>query len=131
MSDAERRAGLLARVHILKKQIGMSDDDYQNLLRKSFDVDSAGDLDLQRLPDLVKSLEAWGNINGTISKQDELILKLWQQLFEKGKTTNNSRDALNGWVKRQTGVERLEWLSTKQKAKVIDALKAWLKRVSK
>jgi phage gp16-like protein len=133
MSDlmCEERNNLLARIHILKKQIQMSDKNYRFLLSEYFQVETASDLAVGEMRRVISTLEAYGNVQGKISKQDSLIFQLWQELFEQGKTGSGSRDSLNRWIKRQTQVERLEWLTTRQKAKLIEALKAWKRRPHK
>ena len=51
---------------------------------------------------------------------------LWQQLAGAGAVNNRRMPALVAWVKRQTGVDRLEWLTPAQDALVIESLKRWL-----
>ena len=52
---------------------------------------------------------------------------LWQQLADAGLVDNRKMPALLAFVKRQTAVERLEWLNAKQEDLVVESLKKWLK----
>jgi hypothetical protein len=52
----------------------------------------------------------------------------WQQLADAGLVHERSRDALQAWVKRQTGVDRLEWLTTHQLDALLASAKLWLAR---
>lgn len=51
--DAEQRKALLAKVHIAKTQLGMTDGEYATLLESYYNVSSAGVLDLVELKGLV------------------------------------------------------------------------------
>jgi hypothetical protein len=52
-------------------------------------------------------------------------------MAEKCIVKNPSEAALASYVKRLTGVDRLEWLSTEQASSVIETLKKWQKRMTK
>lgn len=117
-----QRKKLLARVHILKK--GMAEKNYVALLQE-FNCDSLVQLNEGGLQHLVSRMEiasgkAW-------TKQDKMIFALWNQLFERGKTSSKSVESLNQWIARQigVGVSGLEQLDVRQKGRVIEALKAW------
>ncbi|MBD2629896.1 regulatory protein GemA [Trichormus variabilis] len=126
---AEKRRNLLARIHILKKDKEIDDATYRFLLQEYFQVDSAKDLSETDLEKFASALMTFRRVKSkVISGQNRLILILWGKLYEQGKTGSGSRQSLNRWIKRQTGVERMEWLDSSQKAKLIEALKAWVRR---
>jgi hypothetical protein len=52
-------------------------------------------------------------------------------MHDEGIVKNPSEAALASYVKRLTGVDRLEWLSTEQASSVIETLKKWHKRMTK
>lgn len=60
--------------------------------------------------------------------QSKKIRALWLELHTAGKVRNPSEASLAAYVKRQTGVEALQWLDTAQAARVIESLKKWLAR---
>lgn len=63
--------------------------------------------------------------------QSKMIRALWLELHELGAVRNPSEASLAAYVKRQTGVEALQWLDGDQSTQVIEALKQWRKRVKK
>lgn len=60
-TDAQKRQrrGLLAKIHIAKKEMGLSDDQYEMVLRAS-QVASAADMTLTQLETTVKLLKNYG-----------------------------------------------------------------------
>jgi uncharacterized coiled-coil protein SlyX len=98
------------------------------LLQERFDTDSAKNLSHQQLRWFADELETYKKLESKISEQNKLIFSLWNQLLEQGKIGSGSRQSLNRWIKRQSGVERIEWLNSSQKMKLIEALKAWVLR---
>lgn len=63
-----------------------------------------------------------------LSPQQKKMWSLWQQLADAGLVENRKMPGLVAWVKRQTGVDALEWLVASQEFAVIEALKRWLER---
>jgi phage gp16-like protein len=63
--------------------------------------------------------------------QSKMIRGLWLELHELGAVRNPSESSLAAYVKRQAGVEALQWLNNDQASQVIEALKQWVKRVKK
>lgn len=61
--------------------------------------------------------------------QSKKIRALWLELHHAGAVRNPSETALAAYVKRQTGVEALQWLDGRQAAQVIEALKKWQMRL--
>lgn len=60
-SDAQvkQRRGLLAKIHIARKELGLNEGEYEMMLR-AFKVSTAADLTLPQLEDLVKLLKHYG-----------------------------------------------------------------------
>lgn len=56
----KQRRGLLAKVHIAKKQLGLDDGLYRYILREEFGVTSAGALSSAELESLVKRFQGAG-----------------------------------------------------------------------
>ena len=59
---SENRSALLAKVHLGKKQLGMSDEQWCALLADRWDVESSGALDARRLSELVIHLVSLGAV---------------------------------------------------------------------
>ena len=63
--------------------------------------------------------------------QSNKIRALWKELHQVGKVKNPEEGSLLAYVKRSTGIERMEWLSTHEASNLIERLKQWLKRPAK
>lgn len=65
------------------------------------------------------------------SGKTTLVHELRERIVATDRVVRDASDkALRSFVQRQTGVKALEWLSTEQATAVIEALKAWHKRVA-
>jgi phage gp16-like protein len=60
--------------------------------------------------------------------QAKKIRALWLKMHDQGIVRNPSEASFAAYIKRLTGVEALQWLSTGQAICVIEALKKWQKR---
>jgi len=133
------RNKLIAKVKIAQKQLGISDDDYRAVLAERYGVDSSTQLTGAQLGNLIQHMERLGfrPRPSTKSKarkladdrQSRMIRGIWIELHQLGVVRNAGEGALAAYVKRQTGVERLEWLTMAQASNVIESLKAWRDRL--
>lgn len=114
----------LAKIHIAKKELGLTDEAYRDMLHLHFQVDSAKDLKPQQVVVLLNKFRAKGwrpktnvkkgrkgtgksanfkEIVGQNARQKKYILALWNALgYDVAK--------LDARCKKQFGVERFEWL---------------------
>jgi phage gp16-like protein len=137
VSDGARKADLAA-IHIAKAALGWSDDFYRDILFAKCGVKSSALLDFTGRKRFLAHLHACGwqpsakgqqhRSKTPLTPAQRLMWSLWQRLADAGKVTNRKMPALLSFVKRQTDVERLEWLTTAQEDMVIVSLKAWVKR---
>ena len=141
----------LAKIHIGKKDLGLSDDIYRDILWQAGRVESSADLDWQgrqRVIERYKEL-GWkpkaakkassspvkGRSGGVATRrpaadpQSRMIRGLWIELHKMGAVRDSSETALASYVKRMTKVAALQWLDVKQAQLVIEALKKWHKRI--
>lgn len=129
----------LAKIHIAKKQLAMDEDSYRAMLRSVGGVESSRDLTPLAASRVLRHLERSGfKPTGKLAASDRpaaddaqsrKILALWLALHARGVVHNASNEALAAYVKRQTGVEALQWLTPAQATRVIEALKKWQARV--
>jgi phage gp16-like protein len=63
--------------------------------------------------------------------QSRKIRALWLDMHHQGIVRNPSEASLAAYVKRLTGVEALQWLSSQQASGVIEALKNWQARCAR
>ena len=133
------RSQELAKIHIGKKDLNLSDDIYRDILREAGGAESSKDLDWRgRATVLVRFKElGWKPKAARPAKhtrpladdgQSRKIRALWIELHQAGKVRDSSEKALGSYVKRMTGVAALQWLSNDQAILVIEALKKWLER---
>jgi len=141
VTAAKRRLSDLAKIHIAKKDLGMDDDDYRAMLQNIAGVGSSADLSIHGRSKVLHHLESnlgWKpkpqarkarqKITAT-TPVDRKIRALWLDLANAGAVRDRSEKALASYVKRQTGIDRLDWLSSKQAERVIEALKQWVARI--
>lgn len=131
----------LAKIHIAKTQLGMDDDTYRVMLHSVGGVQSSKDLTAAGASRVLKHLEKAGFTPTRKARTDDRspaddaqsrkIRALWIELHTLGAVRNESESALAAYVKRQTGVEALQWLDNRQASHVIEALKKWLGRTTK
>ena len=135
----------LAAIHMVQKALGMTKEDAQALKLGITGKASAADMSVaQRRMVLahLSTLQAIANGKPNQSNQSsrpssrpladdaqsQKIRALWLTLADAGMVRNRSEAALAAYVKRQTGVEALQWLQPAQASAVIESLKKWLSR---
>ena len=111
----------LALIHIVKKELGIGDEDYQCLLKRIAGVESAKDLDQagfrKMMRFFVRSDYFRANSFGMTLKQKLFIKALASQLgWEETHLTN--------FIRKYYQREGLEALTRKEASKLIESLKA-------
>lgn len=132
-SDPERRrAKLIMLIHVGKKALDLDDETYRALLAEETGLYSCAAMAVWQLEKVLKRMRRSGFRSQQKRQEPDLqsgkIVGLWRQLHRAGKVRDPSVRALNHWVKRQTGVEALNWLSSDQASTCIESLKQWLAR---
>lgn len=141
----ERRKQLIKLIHVARRELGMQDEDYRNMLAGMPALGgrtSSADLSINGLELVLKALQAKGfkirskgpTQNAPVRKladdpKSKLARHLWLRLRDAGVLRDPSEKALNTYVENRTGVADLAWLTNQQVDYIIDSLKAWLKRV--
>jgi len=113
----------LARIHIAKKELALTEEAYRDILHVNFQVESARELTEQQAVELINLFKAKGwqpktggastqrkskdrfiEIKpGPAARQQRKVLALWHELgYDMAK--------LHTRVKKQFGVDRFEWL---------------------
>ncbi len=138
------RNGLLAKVHIAKKQLGLTEEEYRDMLDARFGRDSAGELKMSELEALLRHMAGLGwkegraragkadrhgtprglRAKGSGSSTTQLLSKIEALLAEKGRVDGKHVpwSYAAAILKRQSGVERLEWATPHDLRGVIAAL---------
>ncbi len=135
--EGGRRADLAA-IHIAKKALEWDEDTYRDVMFTVTRFKSAGELDFAGRKRFLAHLQACMVQAGMVTKakgtkapwnpSQRRLWSLWQQLADAKLVTARDRKALDAWVHRQTGVDRLEWLNEAQLDLVITSAKQWLGR---
>lgn len=124
-------------INIAKNQLGISEDAYRALLKRVTKKDSLRAMTPRQLNAVYNEMIRIGfkfqpktrSVSKSLAPQHVLIKSLWQRLAERGEVRDCSDQALNKFVKRQTGIEALQWLDSPQSSRVIEHLKQWLQRI--
>ncbi|GAB5378992.1 MAG: gp16 family protein [Aliiglaciecola sp.] len=140
---------LIAKIHIAKKQLGLDDDTYRNLLATATGKTSCAQMGKVDLHKVLYVLESKGfkAKKATSGKkfspksgqakvpEIDVIRAVWITMHKQGFVRDGSEDALDAYTKRMTvklnkgqGVEAVAWLNQYLACKVLEALKQWHKR---
>ncbi len=134
------RGSDLARIHCLQKELKLSPEDAEAVKRAVTGVASSADMSVEQRAKVIAHLEGLvprGDGRQAAKKPAKRLsaplrkmYALWQVLAGKKAVEHRSYAALEAYAKRQTGVDKLEWLNEPQQSLVIESLKAWVARVS-
>lgn len=137
MSDRDRKA-MLAKTHIAKKELALSDEDYRAIVARVARgrSDSAGKLTLAQLHDLLAEFKRLGwrpkaaatGRGAARDPQSRMARGIWIELCKAGVVRDPSEQALRAYVKRMTGCDDLRFCDPWAKSKLIEALLAWAAR---
>jgi Protein of unknown function (DUF1018) len=131
--QASRKA-IIGKIHIAKKQLGIDDDNYRAMIANLTEGEtSCKDCSHKELGIIMDALVGLGfkptkpktKLSPKASKiptQADKIRAMWIDLYQSGVVRNRGDDALQHFVKRLTGVDRVEWLNHPQAVAVIAAL---------
>lgn len=72
--DARHGSKKLALIHIVKKELGLSDEEYREILRREAGVDSAKDLTDESFRQLMRFLVRSRHYHGTYALASRLVL---------------------------------------------------------
>lgn len=139
-NEGGRRADLAA-IHMAKMALAWDDGMYRDIMFTVCRVRSSADMDFTGRKRFLEHLRKCQQQMGIAPRGDfkpapwspplRALWSRWQQLADAGLVHERSRDALQAWVKRQTGVDRLEWLTTHQLDALLASAKLWLARAAK
>jgi hypothetical protein len=143
----------LARIHIMKAELKLEDDDYRAQVHAMTGFDSAGACDWTGRKKLIAHLESLKRAYGMAprgargarggggapararsprtAKLDPLgrkVVAMWMALHDAGVVRKSTERTLDAYVKRMTGVESIAWCSADQKRRLVESLKAWAAR---
>lgn len=153
----DNRNAALAQIHIGKKQLGLDDDTYRQMLENVTGKRSCSDMAIGELYQVIQALEKAGfkrrgAQQGKTTKRYsyyspkskgqiiDVMRAIWIEMHKAGIVHDGSELALTRWAKRASsrrnggvGVDSLEWLErdTELASKVLEDLKQWKKRIQR
>jgi hypothetical protein len=112
-AQAKQRRGLLAKIHVAKKQMGLNAGEYEMIL-KSFKVCTAADMTLVQLENMVKLLKHYGfkpckSRNFREEQSPEQFAALRRRCVDLAKEIPNGEKRLAGLALKICGVSTLTW----------------------
>lgn len=126
----KQRNGLLALVHIAKKDLGLSDVEYREILMQR-GVGSAAALSILELEDLVRHFKSLGFKPKSKSKKPsakDQAAALRARIEAEAEELDNSQDRLKGLVKKIAEVDDLKFCHDVTKLKIILSVISDIKR---
>lgn len=127
--DPTRRA-IYAKLQIARKQLGLDEEIYREIMTRITGNESACDCALTQLEALLAHFRSIGFRARRPNNRAEIrkIYAIWTDMGPH-LTSRGSKDALRHFIKRQMGVDAPELLSAGQAQRVIEALKSWQDRI--
>lgn len=135
-AQSPHRTRLIAALHVKKRDLGLDDDLYRDVLESHTGKRSAADLNEGEITAVLAKLD-----RQQVESRKQLLpatpmgrklQALWMSLFNLGIVEDKSDQALVAFVKRQTKLASAQWLrSASDMEKVAEALKDWLARDGK
>jgi phage gp16-like protein len=124
---------LLAKVHIAKKELALSDESYRAILSRVTGHESSADCSEGQLERLFVEFRrlGWAPQKGTRApapKHVRLIYALWKEAGVVGAVANATKEALRAFVLRQTGKAAPEFCTPSDANRVSEGLKAMIRR---
>jgi hypothetical protein len=140
--EGARKADLAA-IHVAKARLCWDDGTYRDAMFAVCRVRSAAELDFTGRKRFLEHLRAqqaaiglepqrlvrsagMKAVRAPLTPVQRKLWSLWQQLADAGLVHERTMAGLRAWVKRQTGVDRLEWLNARQEDLVVESAKRWL-----
>jgi phage gp16-like protein len=128
----------LAAIHVARRQLGLDDDTYREILERETGKRSAAELNERERRKVVAVFEQKGFRRNPKPRRDRLsgryagrLQALWIAAWNLGIVRNASDAALIAFIKRQTGLDHGRFLLHAEDAsRAIEALKDWMRRES-
>lgn len=132
---------LIQLIHIARSDLRMDEDTYRQMLQGLTGKASTKGMDTIQLNRVLESMKKKGfrikpagKVKSSLPldnhPQSKKIRALWLEMSAAGIVRDSSEQALALWVKRETGISALRWLSSEQASSVIEKLKKWQRRAA-
>lgn len=123
--------GMLAKIHIARKDLALDEEAYRGLLRRVAGVASSRDLSDRQADAVITELRrlGWKPKAATRAPSERADLRKLYALWRALHAGPLDREALRRWVATRFKVSAPEFLKPDQMREAIEQLKAWQKRV--
>lgn len=139
---ADNRNAMLAKIHVAKKDLALTDDTYRALLARMTKHESAGQCDDAQLDAVLGEFKrlGWkpkrrkaapkraGKRPLATGDQARKVRALWLSLYHLGVVRSPQERAIAAYAKRTIGIDALQWASPEDLNKLIEGLKDWCTR---
>ena len=126
----QQRRGLLAKVHIAIKDLGVLDDDYRDILRREFGVASAAALSNRELESLVRYFQSRGWRSKQRTYAPDQVGALRERALGLKEQISMSDFRFSRLCRRICGTDRLQWCQQPAKLKRLLAVMEKIRRLS-
>ena len=128
---SQHRRGLIAKIHVAKKQLALAEDDYRQILFDETGRMSSADCDERQLEKVIdrlkrvgfKPVPRYGAKTAATHPMARKARALWISLHHLGVVRNASEEAFEAFAMRQLGCDRLVWARQSDAFRLIEALK--------
>ncbi|MBD8890917.1 regulatory protein GemA [Roseibium litorale] len=125
----------LAMIHVLKKNAGLDDETYRDLMDRETGKRSAKDLTASEKRSFIVVLNGLSGEKKPAaksgSKYEAKLQALWIAAYNLGVVGQRSNDAMLTFLRRQTGLDHSRFLLIETDAlKAIEGLKIWIRRAT-
>ncbi len=118
--------GQMKKIHALAKETGMDDDLLHGYVHMLTEKDSLKDLtvsDAMRVIDGMVGKKGYAQGDRISYRQEAFIFTLMKKMGWTDSEGNPDKKRLNGFIKKQYGIEDYRWLTKGLASKVIEAFK--------
>lgn len=138
MSTALVTSGMLKTIHVLRRNAGLDEDTYRDLLESETGKRSAKDLTVRESSRVIERLRGTtdggprGAVAGLETNIGRKLRALWIAGYDLGVVRDRTDRAMLSYLDRQTGVSHVNFLREPGAgARAIEGLKSWLAREGK
>jgi len=130
---------MLAKIHLAKKQLALTDDSYRDILRRITGVDSSAKMRADQLDAVLREFARLGwkpkpSAKRSATPQVRMIHAVWKDIV--ALQGHGDAAGLRSFVRRQTctedhpdGVDSPEFLTGEMAERVLEGLKGWRARL--
>ncbi len=134
----KKKDNMTGMIQAAIKILGLTEPEYRDIYEVTTGERSLGNMSPKQRWQVIEAMKARGfkpssGIPGDAplchTAQAELVRHHWLTLHRYHEVRNPAETAMLDYVKRITGISRMEWLKPPQMVKVIETMKKWRERV--